>query len=75
MNWISVEDRLPAPDDIVDIFIPRTGERWTDYKYLRNVCGKYGNDFFDPIDDGLCVVRDATHWMLRPEPPTGELYE
>lgn len=75
MNWISIEDQLPTPDDIVDIFISRTGERWIDYKYLTAVGGDAENNFFYPVNAGLCVVTNATYWMLRPKAPHGELYE
>ena len=68
-NWQPIST---APHDltIVDLWVPDSadsGERLPNY---RRVERSPTNVFFDPASDGLCCVRNATHWMPLPTPPT-----
>jgi hypothetical protein len=49
----------------VDIWSEEHG-RLTNY---RLVIAARGHRFYDPLEDGVCVVRDATHWMPVPGRP------
>lgn len=66
-EWISVKDRMPKNKQIVDIW--RDGERLCNYEIFKDYKGQKGNTFFEPIEFGVCCVRNATHWMPLPEPP------
>jgi hypothetical protein len=66
MEWQPIET---APKDGTPVDLWRDGERLTNYR--RMDLGR-GNVFYDPIDVGVCCVRDATHWMPLPAPPTGD---
>ncbi len=70
MKWISVKDRLPENQEIVDIFYD--GQRETDYIYEKDHNGEKGNNFFEATESGFCCVRDCTHWMPLPGPPKDE---
>lgn len=69
-QWISVQEAVPDAERIVDVYISKNDERWCNYEYIRDYNGKPGNNFFDPIHGGLCCIRNASHWMYAPEPPT-----
>ena len=71
-QWISVEDELPesygnryctGTSPMVDVYTD--DERWTDCYY------DYDGDCFRHPDMD-CIVRDVTHWMPLPKPPTGD---
>ncbi len=79
MKWISVKDRLPEYDMTVLVCVADRGlvdfrvvcycgvlEGW---KYL---CGK---DSETSVITHWIESKYVTHWMLLPEPPTGENYE
>lgn len=72
--WISVSERLPDEDMIVDVWCKDSG-RHTDYKFIRNYNGQHGNDFFEVVICGraIILVEDyydpATHWMPIPTAP------
>ena len=76
MKWISVKDKLPTEDQIVDLWDGR--ERHTDYKLILNHGGKIGNNFFRPTKSGVTVIRyndsaeyrNATHWATFTPPST-----
>jgi hypothetical protein len=72
MEWISVEDRLPAEFDTI-LFVANEGKSIV-------CCGEYvrGAHDFDHIwldrlrADAYCDPAEAynvTHWMPLPEPP------
>jgi hypothetical protein len=69
-QWVSVEDRMPENGEIVDVYISKYEERHCNYEYTRDYNGQLGNNFFDPISGGLSCIRNASHWMYAPEPPT-----
>ncbi len=64
MRWKPIED---APKDDTPVFLKRGREDDIEDKFLLNyervVYGR-GNVFYQPIYGGICVVRDATHFML-----------
>ena len=79
MDWISVEDRLPECNKIVDISLMYLGKRarWTNYT-LQKV--NNGRKYFEPVISGMCSVPYekiesweghtlVTHWMSLPDPP------
>ena len=78
-KWISMKKKKPTVGEPVDIYSSDHG-RLTNYRYVKNYGGQRGNNFFEPVEDGYCVVRSATHWMNIPEEPKcckncGEKYE
>jgi hypothetical protein len=56
----------PKNSQPVDLWHPSYG-RLANYK--RVSVSNSSNIFYDPVGDGVCTVRDATHWMPIPEPP------
>jgi hypothetical protein len=62
--WQPIET-APKDSTIIDIWKPSDG-RLTAY---RRVELSLDNIFYEPVRSGVCVVRDATHWMPIPEPP------
>ena len=70
-EWIRIEDGLPEDGEIVDIYHDSHG-RLCNYEYVKAYNGDKSNNFFDPVEGGICCVRDATHWMPLPQSPKGE---
>lgn len=72
-SWQPIET-APKDDTLVDLWRPWIhsngrvygGERCTD---MRRVELAPDNIFYSPDYSGPSCVRDATHWMLAPEPP------
>lgn len=56
----------PKDDTTVDIWSKSNG-RLTNYFRSEHENGDW---FYDPVEDGVTTVRDATHFMPLPEPPT-----
>jgi hypothetical protein len=63
-EWLPIST-APKDPTIIDIWTPDDG-RLTDYR--REELSPT-NVFYEPVHSGVCVVRDATHWMPIPEPP------
>ena len=63
-EWLPIST-APKDSTIIDIWTPNDG-RLTDYR--REELSST-NVFYEPVYSGVCVVRDATHWMPIPEPP------
>lgn len=63
-EWKPIET-APITSEPVDIYSPSKGRAANMY---RVDLGK-GNVFYDPVDCGICCIRDATHWMPIPNPP------
>lgn len=60
----------PLDETPVDIWRPSWGgERCVN---MKRVDMGGGNVFYDPVDDGPCCVRDATHFMRIPPSPAAE---
>lgn len=57
--WISVEDRLPEQEQLIDIYLPFFG-RITDITYKDGL-------FWDP--NGKAKWIGVTHWMSAPGLP------
>lgn len=72
MKWISVKERLPTHEQIVDIFT-NSNERVTDVLFADS--SNYDFDtintiyFYDDAGDYIYYLEEVTHWMSRPEPP------
>lgn len=64
-RWRPIETAPHDPRIIVDLWTPDDG-RLTNY---RRVNMSKTNIFYEPTQDGLAVVRDATHWMPLPDAP------
>lgn len=62
-EWQPIET---APKDGRPIDLWAGGERLAN---MRRVDLGRGNVFYDPVESGVCCVRNATHWMPIPEPP------
>ncbi len=61
MEWISVEDRLPA--QLYRVLIATHGKYvQEETAYLKNGTWKWGQSDIDPVDK-------VTHWMPLPDPP------
>ena len=68
-EWMPIET-APKDGTPIDIWIPSIGgQRLTN---MRRVELSKNNVFYDPVESGLCAVRDATHWMPLPPPPKTE---
>ena len=63
MEWKSIKT-APDDDTVVDIWSPTDGRL---ANYRREQISPT-NVFYDPVESGVCCVRDATHWM-KIEPP------
>lgn len=63
-EWKPIETAPKSPR-VIDIWSKRHG-RLANYRRV-----KWGKDnvFYDPVQGGVCCIRDATHWMPLPEPP------
>lgn len=63
--WLPI---ATAPKDatIVDLWSPSHG-RLIGYRRAEL---SPTNVYYAPAHSGVCCVRDATHWMPEPEPPT-----
>lgn len=64
--WLPITT-APQNDTPVDLW--RDGERLTN---MRRVMRSPDNIYYEPVVSGYCCVRDATHWMPIPLPPTDE---
>lgn len=62
--WRPIET-VPKDGTPVDLWSESNG-RLANYGY---VLWSKDNEFFQPIDSGVCCVRDATHWMPIPGKP------
>ena len=65
-SWLPIET-APKTEEIVDIWSPSHGRMANYYRNDYNGDGK--NVFYDPVESGICTIRDATHWMPLPNPP------
>lgn len=66
LGWRPIAE---APKDAtpVDLWAPDFKGRMCN---MRRVQLKKDNVFYEPIESGYTCVRDATHFMLVPQPPT-----
>jgi hypothetical protein len=67
-QWQPIET-APKDDTIIDIWTPNDG-RLTNYRRAQL---SPTNIFYEPVESGVCCVRDATHWMPIPNPPNDKL--
>ena len=69
MDWISVKDRVPEPDQDVLVYNPKDGIN----------LGEFDPDQVSEYDSGWTTFYEwaptmsPTHWMPLPEPPKLEL--
>jgi hypothetical protein len=63
-QWLPIET-APKDDTIIDLWAPDDGRL---INYRREQLSPT-NIFYSPVEDGICVVRNATHWMPLPDPP------
>ena len=72
MEWISVKDRLPEPDE--NVFIYAT--RWEVKGYVVGITRRYrytdGRETWVEPFPGFELTYHITHWMSLPEPPKEE---
>jgi len=62
-EWISVNNKMPVNEDIVDIYTANNG-RFTDAQYVSEMIGYW------LTRDAIWINLDkVTHWMPLPEPP------
>ena len=67
--WLPIET-APKDETPIDLWVPgERGGRFTNY--ARVDLGK-GNVFYDPVIGGRGCIRDSSHWMALPTPPTKE---
>jgi hypothetical protein len=75
MNWISVQERLPAVEPhesgIYDSerLLMFNGEFVCEGIYTVWIDGEFPPAWFRPNED---MIRNVTHWMPLPEPPDQE---
>ena len=72
-QWIPVSERLPTYGD--NVLIVADGEIETENQVFEFKKGKFSSsDFFESNkDDGIYYyIREITHWMPLPAPPTPE---
>jgi len=62
--WLPIET-APKDDTPIDLWSPAHGRLPF---YFREERSK-SNVFYSPAESGICVVRDATHWMPIPAAP------
>lgn len=71
-NWISVEDRLPSTEGLLDgeVAYVIVAEYFNITRnYIVSICG-YGEDGWSDWDNfGGVKPRRITHWQPLPEPP------
>lgn len=82
-EWISVNDRLPEPDERVivacygsDIIVQRENETLIEAikrvrKCVRVTVGFIGNDGWYDCEYSPMIIRPS-YWLPLPEPPKGE---
>ena len=68
-KWISVDDRLPENDCIVDVWMPEYNDP---YKRVADVYFNSIQKTFYIDYNFLDVTNDITHWMPLPNPPKQE---
>jgi hypothetical protein len=66
MEWISVEDQLPEPNEIIIIYLKRYPLYLARYVRIYNGDTFY-NDYFSIIPTN--IEFPASHWMYLPKPP------
>ena len=68
-QWLPIET-APKDETPIDLWIPgERGGRFTNYARVEMW---KGNVFYGPVIGGRCCIRDASHWMRLPSPPTKE---
>ena len=75
-QWIPVSERLPTYGD--NVLIVADGEIETENQVFEFKKGKFSSsDFFESNkDDGIYYyIREITHWMPLPAPPTNQEVE
>jgi len=67
MNWKPIRT---APDDstVVDIWSAEHG-RCANYVRIDNGSGWV---YYEPVESGVCCIRDATHWLKIESPIHGD---
>ncbi len=65
MSWRPIAT-APRDDTPIDLWCGDCKERLVNYSRVELAPD---NVFYEPNEDGRCVVRTATHWMPLPEPP------
>jgi len=66
-RWLPIST-APKDSTVIDIWSRQRG-RLVNYVRLEN---SYGQVYYGPVEYGVTVVRDATHWMSIPEAPEDE---
>lgn len=68
MEWISVSDRLPHPDEFVLVYISSSPEVRIGFYMNENRVMKKG--FWEILQNGYAdEIEDVSHWMQLPPPP------
>lgn len=69
MDWISVKDRLPEPDENVFVY----AARWEAKGYVVGITRRYrcnsGREVWVEPFPGFELTYHITHWMPLPKPP------
>ena len=64
-RWLPIST-APKDGTVIDIWSPDYG-RLPYYRYEER---SLKNAFYSPAISGTCCIRNATHWMPLPEPPS-----
>lgn len=70
MEWISVNDRPPKPNEKIDLWIVLKTTFSTNLCVRETDCIYDGKVFTKPLENGFWrIIKNVTHWMPSPEPP------
>jgi hypothetical protein len=66
-NWKPIKT-APKNDTPIDLWHPEYGRLPNYYRVEKSRT----NVFYSPVESGFSVVREATHWMPIPLPPSAD---